>query len=354
MKLVLIGLALFFIVATGLSLVRYDGWWVRVFDFPRGQIALSGVVILVIYLITWDVNRLFEGVVLVALFASVAFQCYRMYPYTPLASKQVLAVEGTAPDSTLSLMVANVLMDNREAQAFRDLVAHYDPDIILTVETDEWWQNEHEPLREGWPYTMEKPLDNTYGMLLFSRLELLKPEVKYLIEDSIPSFHAQVRLRSGHVVWLHAVHPEPPNPKWATTTTERDAELLVIGQTVKDRDAPTIVAGDLNDVAWSYTTQLFQKVSGLLDPRVGRGMYNTFNAKNVLMRWPLDHVFHSDHFKLVELERGPAWGSDHFPVFIKLALIDGAEIVQEEPDVTQEEEEVAEEKIEKAVNEQEE
>ena len=100
--------------------------------------------------------------------------------------------------------------------------------------------------------------------------------------------------------------------------------------TVKQQDEPTMVAGDLNDVAWSYTTTLFQKTSSLLAPRVGRGMYNSYNAKNVFMRWPLDHVFHSNHFLLHDLRRLPAFGSDHFPIYIDLSLMPQAEALQDE------------------------
>ena len=110
----------------------------------------------------------------------------------------------------------------------------------------------------------------------------------------------------------------------------RDAELLVVGRETKDLKQPVVVLGDLNDVSWSHTNNLFQKISGLLDPRIGRGLYNTFHAEYPFMRFPLDHFFHSDHFRLVEIRRLDYVGSDHFPVFIRLSLEPGAEQQQEE------------------------
>jgi hypothetical protein len=80
----------------------------------------------------------------------------------------------------------------------------------------------------------------------------------------------------------------------------------------------------LNDVAWSATTRLFRKVSRLLDPRIGRGMYNTFHAGHWYMRWPVDHFFHSKDFTLVRLARLENCGSDHFPVLVELQCEDAA------------------------------
>lgn len=94
------------------------------------------------------------------------------------------------------------------------------------------------------------------------------------------------------------------------------------------------------------TTNLFRKSSGLLDPRVGRRLCSTFDATSLLLRWPLDHAFLSTHFKLVRMEKGPAWGSDHFPFFITLSLAINAETTQEEADTSQAEKRQVNEMIE--------
>ena len=100
---------------------------------------------------------------------------------------------------------------------------------------------------------------------------------------------------------------------------------------IAEETGAAIVAGDLNDVAWSHTSRLFRRISRLLDPRVGRGMYNTFHARYWPLRWPLDHVFVSDTFVLRRLQRLPAFGSDHFPVYIALDHAPAASAVQEAP-----------------------
>ena len=115
-----------------------------------------------------------------------------------------------------------------------------------------------------------------------------------------------------------------------------------------DAAEPVIVYGDLNDVAWSRTTRLFQKVSRLVDPRKGRGLYSTFHARWPFFRWPLDHVFFSDCFRLVDLRRLPYVGSDHFPVYVCLHLEPDAAAEQDAPTADAAERQEAKEKLARA------
>jgi endonuclease/exonuclease/phosphatase (EEP) superfamily protein YafD len=211
-------------------------------------------------------------------------------------------------------------MYNRDASRLLGHIKNLEPDIVLAVETDDWWLSQLERIEAEFPFTCHAPLPNTYGMLVFSRLPLREPQIRYILDKEIPSFHGCVVLPSGVLVNLHFLHPKPPAPQESKTSARRDAELLVVGKVIqRHKGRPTIVAGDLNDVAWSHTSELFRRLSRLLDPRVGRGLLPTFHADHRLLRWPLDHVFHSAHFRLQRLERLSHIGSDHFPIYIRLS-----------------------------------
>jgi endonuclease/exonuclease/phosphatase (EEP) superfamily protein YafD len=337
------------LLTTGLSLLENEAWWIRIFDFPRLQILGLALISLLLYAFCCHPSGLLHYSFMAALAAAAIYQSFKIFPYTPVAP--IAVRESTlAPDSvkSVSLVVVNVLMDNREADRCLQMIRQADPDLILAVETDEWWQQQLASLHPDYPHRVHYPLPNTYGMLLYSRLPLHQSQVKFLVEPDVPSVHTQVELPSGERFTFYGLHPRPPAPQESTSSLPRDAELIIVGKQVAQHAAPTIVAGDLNDVAWSHTSKLFQEISQLLDPRQGRGMYSTFNAKYPLLRWPLDHVFHSDHFRLLELRRLPYIGSDHFPIYVRLSYEPEKKHEQTKPEPEPEDFEDAEEKLDKA------
>jgi len=317
MKIAIQLMGLIAVLATILPLFKKSYWWIRIFDFPRAQITFFALASLILYSYYWDYNSLWEYILWLLLTGSAIYQAVRMFPYTFFAKKKTLPAKKYNKEANFSLLVSNVYMYNERFQDYINIVVNkFDPDMILTLETGENWEEALRQIEDRYPYTIKKPLNNTYGMLLYSKLELIDPKIKFIVEKEVPSFHTKVKLKSGDEFAMHCLHPRPPRPSKLQDSTNRDAELLLVGEELRESSFPTIVAGDLNDVAWSRTTKLFQKVSGLLDPRIGRGMYSTFDAKNPLLRFPLDHVFHSDHFKLMRIARSKYFGSDHFSMFI--------------------------------------
>ncbi len=348
MEIALVIIGSLMIAATAIPLVRADAWWIRLFDFPRMQITFVAAAALAVYVLFIRDLGVVEIIFLATLALSLIYQGYMMFPYTPLARKQVEQSVNHTEESSFSLLFANVLESNRNSKRLMEIIKEADPDIILTAETNRWWQEQLKELESTHSYTVHQPQENTYGMLLYSRLELINPEIKFLLQDDIPSFHTRVRLRSGKELELRCLHPRPPFPTEDESSTDRDAEILIVGKENKENHSPFVVMGDLNDVAWSRTNYLFQEISGLLDPRIGRGFYNTFHASYPFLRIPLDHFFHSNHFRLVNFRRLDYFGSDHFPVYIKLNYEPDAVHEQEELQADASQVEEAREKIKKA------
>ncbi|MCL4246062.1 MAG: endonuclease/exonuclease/phosphatase family protein [Candidatus Dadabacteria bacterium] len=319
MQIALLAVACIFIAATLLPLLRQEAWWIRIFDFPRTQIAAGGALTVAIYSLLYKERGLADNLILLVLLACVAYQVSRMFPYTRFARKQVLGSRENDPDRKISILVSNIYRKNRDYERFLKLVRDKNPDVICILEPDEWWDRMLSPLDEEYPYSARHHCNDGYGMIFYTRLKPGVIEVDYLVEDYVPSVSAVLELRSGDPVEFYCLHPNPPNPKYSTDTTERDAELLIVGKRVKESKRPTLVAGDLNDVAWSHTTLLFLKISGMLDPRIGRGFFNTFHVKWPFLRFPLDHIFVTESFRYVALETLPDIGSDHFPIYAELS-----------------------------------
>lgn len=336
-------------IPTIASLTRFDEWWIRGFDFPRIQISFLIICVILASIFIYDFSELWHFVAIGVLVLSLLYQFKKIFPYTYISKKQVLKFKGSDPNASISILVSNVLTPNKRSDKLIALVKDRKPDLLLTLETDKRWENELSELEDEYQYTVKIPKDNLYGMHLYSKLELVDIKVRNIVQEDIPSIHGQVVLRNGKKVELHCLHPMPPSPSESETSTNRDAELLMLGRDLDTENKSTLVIGDLNDVAWSRTTRLFQKLSGLMDPRIGRGFFNTFHSKYFLLRWPLDHVFHTKDFTLIDIARERNIGSDHFPMYINLNYEPTAEVINEDTDkANKEEEEWAEEKIKNA------
>lgn len=337
--------SIFLILSTLIPFIRHDFWIFRVFEFPRLQkLVLNIFIITLIFLFSFP-DILIDYIILGLLSVNAAYLIYLIFPFTRFGSKQIVKAMHPANDNNLKVFIANVYQENRNSNAYLKLISACNPDVVLLVETHQWWQDQIDVIGKQYPYQLKIPIPNTYGMLLYSKLELSGGEVKYLVKQDIPSIETLIKLRSGQLVKLFCLHPEPPVPQENPKSTERDKEILIVAEKAKKSEYPVVVMGDLNDVAWSYTTELFGKISGLLDPRRGRGFFNSFNAKYFFLRFPLDHIFCSADFSLSSIKRLPSCKSDHFPMFVDLQFNPKVEQLNDVPVATEADLEIADEKI---------
>lgn len=325
-----------------LPIFRASYWWLRVFDYPQLQIVILSIFSLGFLFTIWGYDSKVTIILSVMLVGALIYRIPKILKYTPL-TKVNAKLATTEGSHCFRIMQSNVKMENRDSDKVRELVKKYHPDILLIVEPDKWWSEQLSELDILYEHSIKQPQENTYGMILYSKFPLKKTEINFLVKEDTPSFFTIVELPDGKEFDLHCLHPEPPKP--GTDTYDRDAELLLVGKRIKKTNRPAIVVGDLNDVAWSYTSELFQRYSDLLDPREGRGFFNTYNAYIPFFRYPLDHFFYSEEFGLSQLRKLDAIGSDHFPMMMDICLEHNRDHSENQEPVDSEDIQNVEEKI---------
>lgn len=342
MEIFLLLLSILLITAVFLSFVKNDFWVFKIFEYPRLQKLFLVFLVLILWLAWWP-KEIFFQVVFAILACSFVYLLYKIWPYTVLAKKEMKQVRSSDAANEIKLFAANVLQENRDYEKMLQQINTCHPDIIFLLETDHKWAEAMKELEKKYPYKLIQAQENTYGLLFYSSLPLENASVKFLVKEDIPSVEARIVLPSGKKIQLWGVHPEPPVPGETLYSTAKDKELMKIAFKANECKLPCIVTGDLNDVAWSHTTELFRKTSNLLDPRRGRGFYSTFSAHHWYIRYPLDYIFCSSHFGLIRMKRLPQNGSDHFATFTHLILMEELKNEQEEPKASSKEAEEARE-----------
>jgi len=301
-------------------LIAADYWWIRIFDFPHLQLTGFTLLAIIIYFFTFKARWINDYAYIAILLACFAFQFSKFIDFTPFVSVEMADSSANVEEKDkLVLYTANVLQTNKKGTNLFIEIRERQPDLIIFTETNERWANDiKNQIGADYPYKVEKPLENTYGMILYSKLPLVNPEVKFLVENHIPSIHTKVKMENGELFQLYAIHPTPPMPQHNPKSTDRDTELMKVAIMSYESELPVIVLGDFNDVAWSDSTQLTKTIGKLLDLRIGRGFFNSYHAQYPLFRWPLDHILISPEFRLTDAGTGVDFESDHFPTFAYL------------------------------------
>ena len=318
-------IAVIVVICSLLSILRNtENRFLKMLDFPRIQffiVSILSIILLILFTVKW---KWYDYLLTIGLIGGVMIHGVYLVHYTTFVPETVTTAyeEDNAREDQVSILLVNVKMTNKTVQPLLNTIKAKDPDLIITLEMDDWWMEQLKSIERNYKFTQKRTNEVAYGMCLYSKFPLENSKVSYLQNKSVPSFENMIKLKSGKRFILHSIHPVPPTlfEELPDNAGEEEVTLIKIGEKVKKSKLPSIVAGDINDVSWGATDELTQTTNLLHDIRVGRGFYNSYNANNLLMRWPLDHLFVTKEFRVISLERMPKIGSDHFPIYTKLLL----------------------------------
>ena len=303
------GVAIAALVTTLLPLTNSVMWWVRMWDFPRVHIAGVALVTLLAILPFALVLKPLLAAVLASI---VLYQGVQIFPYTPLAQTEVDIAPAPTPEDEVVLLSVNVLMENTRHDDLIAIVEREDPDVLFSMETDEAWNSALSKILSRYSTIKSHIAGDHYGLIFATRLQTSRVELLWPVADDTPAVRAVLTSPSGAEFNFIGLHPRPPVP--GNTTTVRDKQIKDAALMTQSSERPTIVMGDFNDVAWSWTTKRFKRYGDLLEPRVGRGMISSFHADYSFMRLPIDQLFMTENVGLVSFRRLENFGSDHFPM----------------------------------------
>lgn len=332
------------IVVSLLPFIPNQHWMFRVWEFGRIQLMLLQVLILVLGVsiveekssILWATIALHAGLIF--------YHLAVLIPYTRIYRKNN-PTKIKKHSETVSIISVNVYQFNDRYDELIWLVKEVNPDILLTMESNQAWEDAISELEDDYPYFKKVALENTYGIHFYSKLKATSLKVNYFTADDLPSIEASLVTANGSTFSFFGVHPPPPSPTEEDNSKERDGELLSIGKRVLELNDPVIVVGDFNNVAWAKSSILFRKTSQLIDPRIGRGFISTYHAKYRLFRFPIDLFFHSTDIFIEEFKTLRRIGSDHLPLFCKFFINHKEDAQEEEVETLEEGEEEEVEKI---------
>lgn len=153
--------------ASLVPLIPTEWWAVRLLDFPRLPLAAALVAVsFALIPFVWRAPRsttLVLALVVCALVADVRI----LWPYLPSQSSKL---DACPVEQKLSVLVANVQLGNRDARPLVEMVSRSEPDLLLAMETDAWWDAALSPLRSSMPHALQRITGSYYGIHLVSRL----------------------------------------------------------------------------------------------------------------------------------------------------------------------------------------
>ncbi len=284
---------------------------IDIFSHFKFQYILINIFFLFLFVYLSFQNRKF----LICSFVSLILICFNFADVTVYLGKS----EVVKSDNAIKLALFNVLTKNDKYNQLKLMINEQKPDIIILQEVDEVWLENIKELKKDYPYFLEYPRLDNFGIALYSKFPLRKPKIETWTDYEVPVITAEIK-SNGNILKIYGVHTLPPTGNEYFRV--RNEMLSKINEIFSDSNHPLIIAGDLNTSVYSISYKKYIKSSNLKDAQIlAKTLKGTWNAKHFpFMRISLEHVLISPEIKIQSFDIGKNFGSDHLPVFVDLSF----------------------------------
>ncbi|MEM7371317.1 MAG: endonuclease/exonuclease/phosphatase family protein [Bacteroidota bacterium] len=239
------------------------------------------------------------------------------YQVFPLYWQENAIVPENSGSDTFTIASINVLQDNQNYQSVENYIRAKDPDIVALLEATPRWASGLRSISDEFPFQVLVPLPGYYGIILLSQFPIDSSKTLRLISPPVPSLYAQVRIGSQS---LQMVVSHPPSPPSLKKIAWRNHMFLAIGRLMSEMEGHKLLIGDLNTTSYSTVFRSLLEQTGMRDSRIGWGRQASWPSRFGAWGIALDHALLSPDMEVLHRETGVIEGSDHKPIFLKLAI----------------------------------
>lgn len=224
--------------------------------------------------------------------------------------------------ANLKVALFNKLFYTPNSQEILKWIAIEKPDILVIQEADPDMLRHVQNL-PNYPYLHHAILTNPFGFLMLSRYSLENASVGYTQEYVINNIygHVVMELSNEISVSVYAAHPVPPVS--GKHSKQRNTDIEIMSEKINaDKSKNVILLGDFNITPYSPYFKDLLHATALKNEYISHLPVPSWPSAYIdyIFQIPIDHILHKGDLQLIEKRRGPAMGSDHYPLIATYAI----------------------------------
>ena len=207
---------------------------------------------------------------------------------------------------------------NQNYAALGEWLQQVNADVLAMQEVDSMQTFEElKALLPGFPHVYAQ-IDEVYDVAIFSRWPIRSAELVELAPGANQVSKAVIDW-NGRSLTLVGVHLHWPMLRG--TARLRDAEFRGLSTFLHSIEGPVLVGGDMNITPWSPIFREEVERSGLRDCARGQGLMTSWPSPLPWAGIRIDHCLASEHWRVLDVDSGPSFGSDHLAMLNVLELV---------------------------------